>query len=59
MAGCVQVPKKGGFDQVQQMVNERIQMQPSWKQEAAEDRQIEEALDKLLDHPRCDEFWPY
>ena len=50
MAGCVQVPKKGGFDQVQQMVNERIQLQPSWKQEAAEDRQIEEALDKLLEN---------
>jgi cobalt-zinc-cadmium efflux system outer membrane protein len=32
------------------MVNERIAMRPSWKQEAVEDRQIEEALDKLLEN---------
>ncbi len=48
--GCAQVPKKGGFDQVQEMVNERIAMRPSWKQEAVGIRQTEEALDKLLEN---------
>jgi outer membrane protein, heavy metal efflux system len=49
-AGCAQVPKKGGFDQVQQMVNERINLRPAWSQGAAEDRQVEEALDRLLEN---------
>jgi len=48
--GCAQVPKRGGFDQVQQMVNERINVRPSWNQEPAEDRQVEEALDRLLEN---------
>jgi cobalt-zinc-cadmium efflux system outer membrane protein len=32
------------------MVNERIPMRPSWKQEAVEVRQTEEALDKILEN---------
>jgi outer membrane protein, heavy metal efflux system len=49
VAGCVQVPKKGGFDQVQQVVNERIHLRPSWNQGTADDREVEEALDRLLE----------
>jgi outer membrane protein, heavy metal efflux system len=50
-AGCAQVPGKGGFDHVQQMVYERIDLRPAWTQDAAEDRQAaEEAVDRLLEN---------
>jgi cobalt-zinc-cadmium efflux system outer membrane protein len=48
--GCAQVPKKGGFDQVQQVVNERINVRPNWNQGAAEDPQVKEAVDRLLEN---------
>jgi cobalt-zinc-cadmium efflux system outer membrane protein len=48
VSGCVQVPRKGGFDQVQGSVADRIDVRPNWVQGADESKQAQEAVDKLL-----------
>jgi cobalt-zinc-cadmium efflux system outer membrane protein len=47
-AGCAQVPQKGGFNDVQGLVEQRVDYQIHWNQETEADREVEKAIDELL-----------
>ena len=49
ITGCAQVPRKGGFHDVQRMVDERMDYRVSWNQGLPEDRQVQQAVDSLLE----------
>jgi cobalt-zinc-cadmium efflux system outer membrane protein len=49
IAGCAQVPKKGGFGDVQRMVGDRVDYRLSWNQGLPEDREVQQAVDALLE----------
>jgi cobalt-zinc-cadmium efflux system outer membrane protein len=46
--GCAQVPKEAGFNDVQGLVEERVDHQIHWNQETEADREVEKAIDELL-----------
>jgi cobalt-zinc-cadmium efflux system outer membrane protein len=47
-AGCAQVPKEAGFNEVQGLVGQRVDYQLHWNQETEADREVEKAIDELL-----------
>jgi cobalt-zinc-cadmium efflux system outer membrane protein len=49
IAGCAQVPRKGGFEDVQRMVDERVDYRVSWNQGLPEDREVQQVVDALLE----------
>ncbi len=49
ITGCAQVPRKGGFQDVQRMVDERMDYRVSWNQGLPEDREVQQAVDALLE----------
>jgi cobalt-zinc-cadmium efflux system outer membrane protein len=48
MAGCAGMPKETGFKDVQQLVNDRADYRLQWIRGSDEDRQVQEAIAKLL-----------
>jgi len=48
LAGCAQVPKEAGFNEVKGLVEQRVDYQLHWNQETAADREVEKAIDELL-----------
>ena len=49
IAGCAQVPKKGGFGDVQRMVGDRVDYRVSWNQGLPEDQEVQQVVDALLE----------
>ena len=49
IAGCAQVPRKGGFNDVQRLVDDRVDYRLSWNQGLPEDREVQQAVDALLE----------
>jgi len=51
VSGCAQVPRKGGFEDVRQMVDERVDYpyRVLWNQGLPEDRKVQQVVDSLLD----------
>ena len=47
-AGCAQVPKKGGFSDVQHLVGRQVDYRLHWNQGSEEDKEVEQAIGKLL-----------
>jgi cobalt-zinc-cadmium efflux system outer membrane protein len=47
-AGCAQVPKEAGFNEVKDMVGQRVDYRLHWNQETEADREVEKAIDELL-----------
>jgi cobalt-zinc-cadmium efflux system outer membrane protein len=47
-AGCAQVPKEAGFDEVRGLVEQRVDYRLQWNQETEADREVEEAVADLL-----------
>ena len=47
-AGCAQVPKEAGFNDVKDLVRQRADYQLHWNQETEADREVEKAIDELL-----------
>ena len=47
-AGCAQVPKEAGFNEVRGLVEERVDHRIQWTQESEADREVEKAVAKLL-----------
>jgi cobalt-zinc-cadmium efflux system outer membrane protein len=47
-AGCAQVPKEAGFDDVKGLVEERVDYNLHWKRETEADREVETAVEELL-----------
>ena len=47
-AGCAQVPRKGGFKDVQRLVDDRVDYRVVWNQGLPEDREVQQAVDALL-----------
>jgi cobalt-zinc-cadmium efflux system outer membrane protein len=48
MAGCAQVPKEAGFNDVKDLVGQRVDYRLHWNQDAETDREVEKAIDELL-----------
>ena len=48
MTGCAGMPKETGFKDVQQLVNDRSDYRLQWIRNSDEDRQVQEAIAKLL-----------
>jgi cobalt-zinc-cadmium efflux system outer membrane protein len=48
IAGCTQVPKEAGFNDVQDLVGQRIDYNLRWNQETEADREVEKAMAALL-----------
>jgi cobalt-zinc-cadmium efflux system outer membrane protein len=48
MAGCAGMPTETGFKDVQQLVNDRGEYRLQWIRNSDEDRQVQEAIAKLL-----------
>jgi cobalt-zinc-cadmium efflux system outer membrane protein len=48
IAGCAQVPKEAGFNDVKDLVGQRIDYNLRWNQETEADREVEKAIDELL-----------
>jgi cobalt-zinc-cadmium efflux system outer membrane protein len=48
VAGCAQVPRKGGFEDVRRMVDDRVDYRVVWNQGLPEDREVQQAVDALL-----------
>jgi cobalt-zinc-cadmium efflux system outer membrane protein len=48
IAGCAQVPKEAGFNDVKGLVEQRVDYQLHWNQDTETDREIEKALNELL-----------
>ena len=46
--GCAQVPKEAGFGHVQEMVGQRVDYRLHWNQGSEEDKEVEQAIEKLL-----------
>ena len=49
ITGCAQVPRKGGFQDVQRMVDERMDYRVSWNQGLPEDREVQQVVESLLE----------
>ena len=49
IAGCAQVPRKGGLEDVQRLVDDRLDYRISWNQGLPEDREVQQAVDALLE----------
>ncbi len=47
-AGCAQVPKEGGFNEVKDLVGERVDYRLHWNQDTEADREVEKAIEELL-----------
>jgi cobalt-zinc-cadmium efflux system outer membrane protein len=47
-AGCAQVPKEAGFNDVKDLVEQRVNYRIHWNQETVADREVEKAIDGLL-----------
>ncbi len=47
-AGCAQVPKEAGFNEVQGLVEERVDYRLQWNQETEADHDVEKAIEQLL-----------
>jgi cobalt-zinc-cadmium efflux system outer membrane protein len=47
-AGCAQVPKEAGFNDVKDLVEQRVNYRIHWNQETEADREVEKAIDELL-----------
>ncbi|MGD8654317.1 MAG: hypothetical protein PVF92_19670, partial [Desulfobacterales bacterium] len=47
-AGCAQIPKEAGFNEVQGLVEERVDYRLEWNQETEADRDVEKAIEQLL-----------
>ncbi len=47
-AGCAQVPKEAGFNEVRGLVEERVDHRIQWTQDAEADREVEKAIEELL-----------
>ncbi|NIT51308.1 MAG: hypothetical protein GWO41_00735, partial [candidate division Zixibacteria bacterium] len=43
-AGCAQVPKEAGFNDVKDLVRQRADYQLHWNQETEADREVEKAI---------------
>jgi cobalt-zinc-cadmium efflux system outer membrane protein len=48
IAGCAQVPKEAGFNDVKDLVGRRVDYQLHWNQDTETDREVEKAIDELL-----------
>ena len=48
VAGCAQVPKEAGFNDVKDLVEQRVEYRIHWNQETEADREVESAIDELL-----------
>ena len=48
IAGCAQVPKEAGFNDVKDLVAQRVDYDLRWNQETEADREIEKAIEALL-----------
>ena len=46
--GCAQVPKEAGFNDVQDLVEQRVDYRIHWNQETEADREVEKAIEDLL-----------
>ena len=46
--GCAQVPKEAGFNDVQGLVEQRVDYRIHWNQETEADREVEKAIEDLL-----------
>lgn len=49
--GCTSVPPKGGFDHVEQNVQQRIGQRVHWNQGGAEDKAVADAVTAMLQRP--------
>jgi cobalt-zinc-cadmium efflux system outer membrane protein len=47
-AGCAQVPKEAGFNDVKGLVEQRVDYRIHWNQETEADREVEKAIEELL-----------
>ena len=50
IAGCAQVPRKGGFEDVRRMVEARGDYRVVWNQNLPEDREAQQLVDRLLEN---------
>jgi cobalt-zinc-cadmium efflux system outer membrane protein len=48
VAGCAQVPKEAGFNEVKGLVEQRIDSRLHWSQDTEADREVEKAIEDLL-----------
>jgi cobalt-zinc-cadmium efflux system outer membrane protein len=48
VAGCAQVPKEAGFNDVKDLVGQRVDYRLHWNQETEADREVEMAIEELL-----------
>ena len=48
IAGCAQVPKEAGFNDVKDLVGQRIDYNIHWNQQTAADLEVEKAIEQLL-----------
>jgi cobalt-zinc-cadmium efflux system outer membrane protein len=48
IAGCAQVPKEAGFNDVKDLVGQRVDYNIHWNQQTEADREIEKAIEVLL-----------
>ncbi|MBT8363319.1 MAG: TolC family protein [Deltaproteobacteria bacterium] len=46
--GCAQVPKEAGFNEVRGLVGQRVDYRIQWNQDAEADRDVEKAIEELL-----------
>lgn len=51
VAGCAQVPQKGGLAQVQSLVSDRTGQRVYWRQGGEEDQKVDQAINDMLKHP--------
>ena len=49
VAGCAQVPKEAGFNEVMGLVEQRVDYRLQWNQDTEADREVEEAVAELLE----------
>ena len=47
-AGCAQVPKEAGFNDVKGLVGERVDYNLHWNQQTEADREVEKAIEALI-----------
>jgi cobalt-zinc-cadmium efflux system outer membrane protein len=47
-AGCAQVPKEAGFNEVKDLVEQRVDYRLHWNQETEADHEVEKAIEELL-----------
>ena len=48
VVGCAQVPKEAGFNDVKDLVGQRVDYNLHWNQETEADREVEKAIEALL-----------